>query len=211
MQNFPASILNPTDPCSPLSVPPAQTALLLLDLHKFILSHQPDGGKSIVESAVQLRTWAQRRGIAIVHCLLDLEVETPAHMKMSSRTNAISAGLKDTPEHKGEADAVTAPGELTFTRVPACVSAMESTGLQEWLKAHGIRSVILAGLSSSGCVINTAKAAADQGLVVTVVKDACKDRSAEVHEIIMTRLLVMQSHIVDIEELDREWERQVTA
>lgn len=74
-----------------------------------------------------------------------------------------------------------------------------------------MQSLLLAGFSSSGCVINTAKQAADLGFVTTVVADACGDKSEEAHRVIMERLLVGQCHVVDGDVLVGAWDKVSSA
>jgi nicotinamidase-related amidase len=129
---------------------------------------------------------------------------------MSSRTNAISQSLKATPgmalEHS-ELRLTDDHDEPTFTRLPGVVSARGSHGIKDWMAKEGIRGLVLAGLSSSGCVLSTAKDAADKGYIVTIVEDCCADRDPEVHELIMTKLLVLQCHVVSLESWEDSWSR----
>ncbi|CAK7203121.1 hypothetical protein SEUCBS139899_005850 [Sporothrix eucalyptigena] len=210
MNNAPLAILDPQDPCSPLAVGPAQTALLLLDFHVFIAKSQPeDRGPAVIAAAAALRTWAKARGILVAHCLIDLRATTPADRKMAARANAVRDKMQhEAPAAKGEVPDVAAEaGEYMFYRPPSHVSALGSYGLQTWLEQHGVRSLVLAGFSTSGCVINTAKGAADAGYVVTLVDDACGDKDSAVHEMITGKLLRGQAHVVQSAEFVEAWTR----
>ncbi|CAK7228501.1 hypothetical protein SBRCBS47491_006924 [Sporothrix bragantina] len=210
MNNAPPNILDPKEPCSPLAFPASQTALLLLDFHAFIVKSQPEGrGASVVSSAAALRSWARARGILVVHCMIDLRATTLLDRKMAARVNGVRERmLNEAPAAKGEVAEVAAEAdEYLFYRPPSHVSAMGSYGLRSFLEQHGVRSLVLTGFSTSGCVINTAKGAADEGLVVTVVDDACGDRDAAVHEMIMTKLLLGQTHVVKQETFVNAWEK----
>ena len=59
--------------------------------------------------------------------------------------------------------------ETIVVRTPGYVSALESHGLMNTLRAKGIKALILGGLSTSGCVLSTARAGADRGFIMTVV------------------------------------------
>lgn len=52
-------------------------------------------------------------------------------------------------------------------------SAFIGTTLEEDLRARGIRTLVLAGLTTDHCVSSTARMAADLGFAVVVVSDAC--------------------------------------
>lgn len=113
-----------------------------------------------------------------------------------------------TPEIRGEPASLAArPDEYVFWRPPSHVSALGSYGLEIFLAEYKIESLLLAGFSSSGCVINTAKGAADKGFIVTAVEDACGDKSEELHEVIMKKLLVGQAHVVEKDTLIEAWSK----
>ena len=60
-------------------------------------------------------------------------------------------------------------------------SAFFATGLAEQLHAEGIDTLVITGLSTSGCVRATAVDALCHGIVPLVVEDAVGDRDATVH------------------------------
>ncbi len=61
-------------------------------------------------------------------------------------------------------------------------SAFFGTGLAENLHARGIDTVLITGLSTSGCVRASAVDCLCHGFVPLVVTDAVGDRDARVHE-----------------------------
>ena len=60
-------------------------------------------------------------------------------------------------------------------------SAFFATGLAEQLHAEGIDTLVITGLSTSGCVRATAVDALCHGFIPLVVEDAVGDRDATVH------------------------------
>ncbi|CAK7208053.1 hypothetical protein SEUCBS139899_010887 [Sporothrix eucalyptigena] len=214
MNNAPPIILDAADPCSPLAVPPSKTALLLLDFHSFIVASQPDAGKDVVTLAAQLRSWARTKGMFIVHCGIDFRAVTPANRKMAKRANGVQQRMTQGPQggleaQKGIASPevlAPAPGEYLFYRPPSNVSALGSYGLEAFLAAHCIESLVLTGFSTSMCVLNTAKDAADSGFVVTVIRDATGDKDAVVHDTILNKVVVGQVHVSAREEYMAAWE-----
>ncbi len=72
------------------------------------------------------------------------------------------------------------PGERVVTK--QFPSAFFGTGLAEELHAAGIDTVVVTGLSTSGCVRATAVDAVSSGFVPLVVREACGDRDARPHE-----------------------------
>lgn len=215
MNHAAPAILDATDPCSPLAVPKTQTALLLLDFHNFIVGSQPNEGQDVLSKAVELRSWAKTHSIMVLHCLIDLKALTAANRKMAGRVNGVrqkwlsykAPSDSSDGDPRGEAPQLAASAdEYLFYRPPSHVSALGSYGLEEFLAQRGIRSLVLAGFSTSGCVINTAKGAADKGFVVTAVSDACGDKDKEVHTVIMEKLLVGQVHVTQTLGWASAWE-----
>lgn len=208
MNNAPPIILDVLNPCSPLAIPASRTALLLLDFHKFIIASQPNEGQNVVDTALSIREWAKSQGILVVHCMIDLKAVTAPTRKMAGRANAVREKMGSAPEISGEPARIAAVAdEYVFWRPPSHVSALGSYGLEAFLAEHEIESLLLSGFSTSGCVINTAKGAADKGFIVTAVEDACGDKSPEVHEMIMKKLLVGQAHVVEKDRLIEAWNK----
>ncbi len=71
------------------------------------------------------------------------------------------------------------PGDEVVTK--HFPSAFFGTGLAEDLRARGIDTVLITGLSTSGCVRASALDALCHGFVPLVVTDAVGDRDAGVH------------------------------
>jgi nicotinamidase-related amidase len=145
--------------------------------------------------------------------MIDLKAATAPERKMATRANGIKTKMSTAdPESKGEPTEIAATAEeYIFWRPPSHVSALGSYGLREFLNQHGVKSLLLAGFSTSGCVINTAKQAADSGFITTIISDACGDKSEEAHRVIMERLLVGQCHVVDEETFVNTWDGDLTS
>jgi maleamate amidohydrolase len=75
--------------------------------------------------------------------------------------------------------APTGSDRLVIKQYP---SAFFGTGLVEQLAAEGVDTVVITGLSTSGCIRATALDTMQYGFVPIVVRDAVGDRHAHVHE-----------------------------
>jgi maleamate amidohydrolase len=73
-----------------------------------------------------------------------------------------------------------AEGELVVSKQYA--SSFFATGLDRTLAAMGIDTLLITGLSTSGCVRATALDAMQHGFAPFVVREACGDRHAAPHE-----------------------------
>jgi nicotinamidase-related amidase len=90
------------------------------------------------------------------------------------------------------------PGEVVVTKQYA--SAFFATSLASTLTAAGIDSVLLAGLSTSGCVRASALDACQHGFIPLVVKEAVGDRDARVHEANLFDLNAKYADVIGIDE-----------
>jgi nicotinamidase-related amidase len=171
-----SAILDPNDPTSPLSIAPPETALLLIDYQNMVLMKIGDGpASSVLSIALQLREWALGKGMSVFHCVIDTSpgVKPPRHAKSAAKWKTYEHVLSQNPDLGKEAyvltDRAESEAEMTFRRTPGLLSALKSHGLLDSLIARGIRSLILAGVSTSGCILSTARAAPDRGFITTVV------------------------------------------
>lgn len=88
-------------------------------------------------------------------------------------------------------------GEPVITKQAA--SSFFGTDLAEQLAALSIDTVVIGGVSTSGCVRATALDACQHNLVPIVVPEACGDRKAETHE---ASLFDLDAKYADVEPLD---------
>jgi nicotinamidase-related amidase len=78
-------------------------------------------------------------------------------------------------------------------------SAFFGTSLQALLTASGIDTVLIAGLSTSGCVRASAVDCCQHGFVPVVVRDAVGDRAAAPHEASLFDLQAKYAEVVGLE------------
>lgn len=87
------------------------------------------------------------------------------------------------------------PTELVVTKNYA--SAFFGTSLASTLTAQGVDTLLVAGVSTSGCVRATATDACQHGFVPIVVKDAVGDRHQAVHESNLFDLQAKYAEVMD--------------
>ena len=89
-------------------------------------------------------------------------------------------------------------GEVVVVKQYA--SAFFGTSLASTLRTAGVDTVVLAGVSTSGCVRATAMDALNSGFHPQVVRQACADRTAELHENNLTDLDAKYADVIDLRE-----------
>jgi maleamate amidohydrolase len=75
-----------------------------------------------------------------------------------------------------------APLEAELVLVKQYASAFFGTSLSSTLQSRGIDTLVIVGVSTSGCIRATAVDALQYGFTSAVVKDAVGDRSDDIHE-----------------------------
>lgn len=89
-----------------------------------------------------------------------------------------------------------APGEVVVTK--QYPSAFFGTSLAATLTATGIDTLVIAGLSTSGCIRASALDALQHGFAPFVVADAVGDRSPDVHRANLRDIQAKIGQVVDI-------------
>ena len=91
-----------------------------------------------------------------------------------------------------------APGDVVIRKRFA--SAFFETPLRSILGERGVDSVLIAGLSTSGCVRATAVDAVQSGFIPLVVRDAVGDRAAGPHDASLFDLDAKYADVVSLAE-----------
>ncbi|KAI1370120.1 Isochorismatase hydrolase [Hypoxylon crocopeplum] len=187
---------------------PSQTALLLLDFHTMFV-HKAGGPKALaaLEVAAQMRAWANLQGIQVVHCLIDIDATPFPTCKDAGKLAGTVASVKSAGGEEHARLREDGGDNITFTRQPGHVSALKSPGLNDFLQKRGVKSLVLAGLSTSGCVMRTAFAASDAEYVVTVISDGCADLMDDVHNMLVGKVLGQRNYVSSASEFQEEFEK----
>lgn len=209
-----AAILDRSDSSSPLAYNASQTALVLMDFQHFILNRCGPTGQNAVATAKTMRDWALKNGIIVVHSVIDIQATPPATYKGADRIKTMMDELSKDPDLAKEPPEIAfdqSEGEYVVLKRPGQVSALKSAGAMDLLREHGIRSLILCGLSTSGAVLRTASPAVDEGFVVSVLEDGCGDPNEALHDILMKTALPSGANVVNAKEFIEQWERDQRA
>ena len=92
-------------------------------------------------------------------------------------------------------------GEIVLTK--SRVGPFSTTNLDELLKKQGIETLVLMGISTSGCVLSTVRCAADMDYKLVVLSDCCADRDDEVQRVLMEKLFPRQATVVTSQQFLR--------
>lgn len=197
------------DRTNPAYYGPSQTAFLLLDFHTMFVEQSGPSASQAVAVAASFKKWARSQGILVIHALIDTSKSPFPTCKDATRYSTIISAMKSSnttvepAELLGDAD----EENLTFTRQAGHISALKSLGLMEFLAEKGIKSLLLAGLSTSGCVLRTALQATDEEFVVTVIQDGCADVKEGMHDMLMKNILNGRGYVVTTDHFQENYEK----
>lgn len=160
-------------------------ALLLVD---FARGYFEDGSplRAPVEEAransIKLTEEARCAGLPIVFTRVEYPLDKEAEPARLFRKKIAGLACWEVGNPLGDFTQELSPtaGDIIVTK--QFPSAFFGTDLANCLRAEGVDTVIVAGLTTSGCVRATALDALCHGLVPLVVRDACGDRDPAIHE-----------------------------
>ena len=195
----------PTTPPAPLGLAARSTALLLMDFQPAILrmlpaERPPD---EAVAAAARLLAAARAACLTVIHVRVCFRA---GHPEVGAASNNVSFARARANGALLESDAATgfdarvAPreGEPVVTKRRA--GPFAGTELALLLRAAGATTIVVAGVSTSGCVLSCVRQAADDDMRIVVARDACADADAEVHAVLMGKVFVRQASVVSADE-----------
>ena len=130
----------------------------------------------------------------------DLEAFPPTS-GMGKRVGASGLALRnDSPTTAVHERVAPEPGDIIVRKVR--VGAFSTTDLDEQLRARGVDTLILAGISTSGVMLSTVRDASDRDYRVIVLADATADPQPDVHEFLTERIFPRQGDVITVADLD---------
>ena len=180
----------------------ASPALVVVDLVRAYT--QADGPFALpgpgaaVEATAELVDAARAGGHPVVWTVVRYSPGLADGGLFVRKVPALAAFAEDADGGWGELSLPPAVGEPVVVKQYA--SAFFGTSLAATLHAGGVDTVLVAGVSTSGCVRATATDALNHGFRPQVVRQACADRSAALHEGNLTDLDAKYADVVDLRE-----------
>jgi len=178
--------------------PGRRPALLMVDL---VMAYFTPGSAlyledhRVLEGAARLLGAARTAGVPVIHTQVRYAVDGVDGGVFFRKLGALRDLVEGSP--LGEIAAQVAPraGEPVVTKQYA--SAFFGTSLASTLTALGVDTVLIAGVSTSGCIRASAVDACQHGFIPWVVRDAVGDRNAAVHESNLADLQAKYAEVVD--------------
>ncbi|MGV3571289.1 MAG: isochorismatase family protein [Ramlibacter sp.] len=179
----------------------APVGLLIIDFVNGFADPAAFGGGNIraaIDRTVDLLKFAREHEWPIAHTRI-VYADDGADRNVFALKVPSLLGL--TEEHPGSAivpELTPAPGELVVRKTAP--SGFFGTALAGWLTQHGVRTLMVAGSTTSGCVRASVVDAMCHGFRPVVVSDCVGDRALGPHE---ANLFDMQQKYAAVMDLDQ--------
>jgi nicotinamidase-related amidase len=183
-----------------LSLDPKTSALLVMDFQAGVLQGNVPDAESLLGRTAGLIAAARKAGVPVVYVVVGFR---PGYPEVSPRNKAFGTvkengrflpGAPGTEIHPAVAPA---PSEVVVTKHR--FGAFSNTELELILRARGVDTLLLAGVSTSGVVLSTLRHAADFDYRIVVVEDCCADRDPEVHRVLTEKVFPRQATLAKAE------------
>jgi nicotinamidase-related amidase len=187
---------------------PQHTALLVMDYQTGIVARLADSDQLLDRGTVAIES-AREHGarvgwvrVAFTDADFDAIPETSifAAMATDEQRTAMHADAPATQIHDRMEPQ---PDDISVRKIR--VGAFTTTDLDEQLRAQGIDTLVLAGISTSGVVLSTVREAMDRDYRLVVLRDACADPKQDVHDFLIEKVFAGRAHVTTVGELDALW------
>lgn len=155
------------------------------------------GDRSSVDGCISLVAAARAAGVPVLWSRVEFEPGGANGGVFYRKVGALSSFDRGNPLGDWLDELTPEADDVVFTKQYA--SSFFGTDLDAHLKANGIDTLVMGGVSTSGCVRATALDSCQYGFVPIVVREACGDRQPETHN---TNLDDLDKKYADVESLD---------
>ena len=172
---------------------PGTTALVLIDLQHGIVPHAggPRSGDEVVATAKTLAARFRKAGAPVVLVHVGFTPETLPSLN-ADRPSLPPEGTP--PAFSEPLPNLRQPGDIVVLKHHW--GAFTGTDLDLQLRRRGVRTVVIAGISTNMGVESTARSAWELSYDVVIAEDACASRSAELHGFAIEQIFPLFSRVV---------------
>ena len=185
-----------------ISIELDRTAVLALDLQADIVGRLGEKAVGALEQAASVLAAARRARLPVIYVVVGFRPGYPELSKRNALFAAVAqAGRFISATPVADVAPPVRPEEGDLVVVKHRVSAFTGTDLEMILRAKGIDTLVLFGISTSGVVLSTVRQAADADYRLVVVRDACADADDEVHRVLTEKVLARQATVTSASEV----------
>lgn len=184
---------------------PTQTALLIMDYQAGTIGRLPGAeADALVERAAQAVALVRQRGgtigyVRVAFTDADIPRIPDWHPFAAIVADAGAAYHADAPTTQIDARIAPRDGDVVVRKTR--VGPFSTTDLDAQLRARGITTLLLGGISTSGVTLSAVRDAADRDYRLFVVSDLCADFDPEVHAVLTGKVFPRQATILQAADL----------
>jgi nicotinamidase-related amidase len=172
------------------------SALLIMDVQGPMVGGLPNK-EEYLQKVQQAIDAAHANNITVIYAVVGFRPNLPEFNPRSKGLRALrDAGITDALVNPVP---VLTPAETDVVVMRSRVSAFSGSDLETILRAKNINHLVLTGLSTSGVVLSTLRAAVDKDFVLTVLSDLCADRDEEVHRVLTEKVFPRHADVMSSE------------
>jgi nicotinamidase-related amidase len=146
-------------------------------------------------SAARVLAAARKHGVPVIHTRVEFAADGSDGGVFVRKVRALEMLYGGGPMSELMPEVAPAERELVITKQYA--SAFFGTSLASTLVARGVDTVVLVGVSTSGCIRATGVDAVQHGFIPLVVRDAVGDRTAQTHDANLFDLQAKYAEVID--------------
>jgi maleamate amidohydrolase len=173
-------------------------ALILVDLVRAYFDKDSPlyaGVEEALASAIRIREAARAAGVTVIYTNVVYKEDGSDGGVFYRKVPALSAFVRGNPMGDWPDGLDPSGDELVISKQYA--SAFFGTPLTEALNAEEIDTLIITGVSTSGCIRATCVDACSSGFIPIVVSDACGDRHQAPHDANLFDMNAKYGDVVD--------------
>ncbi|MEM8724074.1 MAG: isochorismatase family protein [Pseudomonadota bacterium] len=179
-------------------------ALILIDfVEAYFAKDSPlyAGVDAALAAAIDLLGAAREAGVRVIYTNVEFHPSMVDGGRFAQKVGALTSFVRGSPLGAWPEGLEPTEDELVISKQYA--SAFFGTSLASTLTAQGHDSLIITGLSTSGCVRATCVDACQHGFIPIVVEDAVGDRHPEVHKANLFDMNAKYGDVVTLAEAKR--------
>ncbi len=183
---------------------PARTALLLMDYQPGIVERLDDP-EALIARAQQALATARAAGATVGFvrvAFTDEDFEAMPEGAPMARVKAMPREAMHADSPATQVDERVSPAEGDIVVRKTRVGAFGTTDLDQQLRARGIDTLILAGISTSGVTISTVCDAHDRDYRLFVLADATADPEPETHAFLTEVFFPKRATVIEVADLE---------
>ncbi len=178
--------------------PGRRPAVLAVDLMRAYF--EPDSplclpSRDCLASVARVLAAARGAGVPVIHTRVEFAEDGSDGGVFVRKVSALRHLFGGGPWSELMPEVAPVEGELVVTKQYA--SAFFGTSLASTLVSLGVDTVVIVGVSTSGCIRATGVDAVQHGFIPLVVRDAVADRTPETHDANLFDLQAKYAEVVD--------------